>query len=767
MIKKKTLSLFLASSMVFTMATTALADDPVTPDIDGIQVSDVTLDQTAWYMDAVNFALTEGYMTNLDNGFEPDKVADRATIFNALYMVEGSPTVEPSTFVDVEGKWYAAAAAWAEDIGLSNGDGAGNFLGDNNATRAEIATILYRFAEYKGIVVPTGDLSTFEDTASLPEWAIEGMTACVALGVINGTLNTNPVTGEERIYLSPNTNTTRAELATLLMNFDTSVGALGAETIMVTNGDREIPTVVKMPTNTDGVPVPAVVMIHGHGGSKSENGGFESIATELAMAGYATIRLDFAGCGESTASFQENYISNMVSDVEAALGYLGANFNIDTDRIGVLGYSMGGRIAMEFLTDDDNPFAAAILLAGSVDDGEVSSVGIMGGQESYDAFYAEAEENGFAAVPWFGNTLEVSLEWFDEMNDSEPLKNADDYEGPVLIIAGEADTTVPMSVAEEAMEALPQHESLIIPEADHGYGFYSDQPEVTRILEEGIVSFIKKELPPAYTISTVSLSVEGTEDFAAHEVPGILTLPTADDYSDVPAVVMLHGTGSNKNEAGNGYDMAAMALAEAGIASLRIDFMGNGDSTASYVDYSYTSANADAFAAAEYLAEMGIDDIGIMGWSQGGTNALVAAATYPEVFDAVLTWAGATDLKNALRYTEGFEEAYAMAVEDGSYTITFDWRSDLEVGPKWFEDVLATDIIAVTETIEAPLLAINGELDTVVLPEEAEKIADAAQDGDEIILDDADHTFNIFTGDFTAINELLTITTEFFSDNLK
>ena len=70
-----------------------------------------------------------------------------------------------------------------------------------------------------------------------------------------------------------------------------------------------------------------------------------------------------------------------------------------------------------------------------------------------------------------------------------------------------------------------------------------------------------------------------------------LTLPvSASKDAKVPGVVMLHGTGSNRDEAGMGYALAAPRMAADGIATLRIDFMGNGDSTASYRDYNYTSA---------------------------------------------------------------------------------------------------------------------------------------------------------------------------------
>lgn len=277
------------------------------------------------------------------------------------------------------------------------------------------------------------------------------------------------------------------------------------------------------------------------------------------------------------------------------------------------------------------------------------------------------------------------------------------------------------------------------------------------------------KLTPPYEATTVAIAVPAADGVPAHTVPGILTVPTGEGA--YPAVVMLHGTGSNKNEAGGGYDLAAPAMAKAGIATLRIDFMGSGDSTADYKDYSYTSANIDAKAAADYLAELDRVDGGklaVMGWSQGGTNALLAAAEYPETFQAVITWSGAVHLDDStgLFGDKTFAQAKAIADKDGSYEMTFDWRDSLQVGQKWFADVAATDVLAETAKIAAPVLAINGDQDTTVTPDNAAAIAKAAQNGSAWMVEGADHTYNVFTGDDTAIRETINVGIGFLQETL-
>ncbi|SBW10402.1 conserved exported hypothetical protein [uncultured Eubacteriales bacterium] len=276
-------------------------------------------------------------------------------------------------------------------------------------------------------------------------------------------------------------------------------------------------------------------------------------------------------------------------------------------------------------------------------------------------------------------------------------------------------------------------------------------------------------MEPTYSETAVSIEVPAQSGVPAHTVVGTLTLPTAaSKNAQVPGVVMLHGTGSNKDEAGGGYAMAAPAMAAAGIATLRIDFMGNGDSTADYVNYSYTSANIDAKAAADYLAKLDVvnaDELGVMGWSQGGTNALLAAAKYPDTFKVVVTWAGALELTGSgLFGDKTFDEAYAQAKEKGYYEMTFDWREPLHLGTKWFEDVAGTDVLAQVAKIDGRVLAIAGDQDTVVPIDNAISIKNAAKDGSAWIEDGADHTLNVFTGDYTAITSVISQTALFVLD---
>jgi dienelactone hydrolase len=263
------------------------------------------------------------------------------------------------------------------------------------------------------------------------------------------------------------------------------------------------------------------------------------------------------------------------------------------------------------------------------------------------------------------------------------------------------------------------------------------------------------------TVVTVT-SADGTA------VPATLCVPAS--ATNAPGVVMLHGTGSARDEAGNGYKTAAPILAaQYGVATIRIDFRGNGDSKADYMSYTFKTAVEDAVAAAKYLGALSnVDEnkIGVMGWSQGGTDALLAAGEHPEIFKCVVTWAGAPDLSDMLSDAD-----YAAAKKDGYFVMKFDWRTDLKVSLQWCEDVKNTDVLKVFQDgYTGPVLAIAGKKDTTVNPEWSNKIVAASSNKASAthFIDGMDHTFNVFSEtDLHSLMNAIQATGTYFQTNLK
>ncbi len=264
--------------------------------------------------------------------------------------------------------------------------------------------------------------------------------------------------------------------------------------VTVMNGARAVPATVVVPDGEG--PFPAVVMNHGHGGGRQEGGGFGKLASALAEAGIMTIRMDFAGTGDSKEPFTEGTLTNMISDSNASLVFMLANFPADPNKLGILGYSMGGRVALTIAQQPNSPYEAVGLLAPSANPGKGLLLFFAGSEAEYERLYAEAStDKGYADyTTQYGQQQQLSKAWFDEVLASSPLDGIGAYTGAMLVVHGDEDTVITPEENQAVVAAYPAASIVTVPEADHGYGFYSDQPEVTKLVQDSFATFFGENL---------------------------------------------------------------------------------------------------------------------------------------------------------------------------------------------------------------------------------------------------------------------------------
>lgn len=167
----------------------------------------------AWYTEAVDYVLHNGVMSGTtESTFAPTGTLSRAMMVQILYNLEGKPEAPACTFTDVaEGAWYADAVAWAAEEGLVTGISDTEFAPAQDMTREQIATILYRYAQYKGQNVKAdGSLDAYTDADQVHSYAVEAMTWANAEGLVTGTTGAT---------LNPRGSATRAQVATMFMRF--------------------------------------------------------------------------------------------------------------------------------------------------------------------------------------------------------------------------------------------------------------------------------------------------------------------------------------------------------------------------------------------------------------------------------------------------------------------------------------------------------------------------------------------------------------------
>lgn len=163
----------------------------------------------AWYAPQVYEAAEKGYMTGVDSThFAPLSNVTRATVVTVLWRMEGSPAPAASSgFSDVAADaWYAKAIAWAKEKGIADGNGKGGFDPDKNVTRQELAVLLTRYDQYKGVALAEGALNLFYDANQISAWAKEGVQHAVGMGWLEGSGG----------KINPNGLASRAQLAVLL-----------------------------------------------------------------------------------------------------------------------------------------------------------------------------------------------------------------------------------------------------------------------------------------------------------------------------------------------------------------------------------------------------------------------------------------------------------------------------------------------------------------------------------------------------------------------
>ena len=167
-----------------------------------------------WYYDSVSKAYHQGWINGTGDGiFEPEGNMTRAMFVTILYRVEGQPqTNNALNFDDVaENAYYTEAVGWASENGIIAGVSDTEFAPEKHITREEMAAVMGRYADYKGINTHNrGDLTVFADANAVSGWAREDMRWAVGTGLISGKGNN---------ILDPLGSTTRAEAAAILQRF--------------------------------------------------------------------------------------------------------------------------------------------------------------------------------------------------------------------------------------------------------------------------------------------------------------------------------------------------------------------------------------------------------------------------------------------------------------------------------------------------------------------------------------------------------------------
>lgn len=154
-----------------------------------------------WYYDDVMYAYDRGLIRGTAyNKFSPKDTFTRGMLLTILARHDGVRTKDSTP-------WYASGCDWAARNGISDGKNP-----EEAVSREEFALILYRYAQYRGSSMLSGnDLSSFTDASAVSDAALPAVQWAVSEAILRG----------DNFYLHPQSGATRAEAAAMLHRFFT------------------------------------------------------------------------------------------------------------------------------------------------------------------------------------------------------------------------------------------------------------------------------------------------------------------------------------------------------------------------------------------------------------------------------------------------------------------------------------------------------------------------------------------------------------------
>ncbi|MDR0862876.1 MAG: S-layer homology domain-containing protein, partial [Oscillospiraceae bacterium] len=190
-------------------------ETPDAPDAPAFPFDDVN--DGHWFYDDVVWAWENGLIKGTDERtFSPDLNTTRGQIVTILYRLSGEPAVSGSSpFADVDsGAYYAAAVAWASENGIANGYTADIFAPEDDLTREQIVTLLWRYAGSPAVNATLEAAPTFHDADEISGYAKAAFAWAISVGIVQG---------DDAGRLNPQTPATRAEVAALFHRYTEKV----------------------------------------------------------------------------------------------------------------------------------------------------------------------------------------------------------------------------------------------------------------------------------------------------------------------------------------------------------------------------------------------------------------------------------------------------------------------------------------------------------------------------------------------------------------
>lgn len=271
----------------------------------------------------------------------------------------------------------------------------------------------------------------------------------------------------------------------------------------------------------------------------------------------------------------------------------------------------------------------------------------------------------------------------------------------------------------------------------------------------------------SFLLVTAQASPTEIEEFEIAVASGVRgTLTTAPGQPAEAVVLLLHGWASQRDEVGDMFKRLASVLTAHGIASLRIDFRGEGERNGHRLTSTFAGRIADAEAALAFLKKRHPDmPMGVVGFSLGGATSLALVGRNPDAVNSLVLWSTSADPAGDLFTNEALKPIIHRALETGE--ATYQTWTDLVLTREHIKGMEGHELFGPLRDYRGALLTIRGTEDYVTNYDR--RILAAANGSPEeiVTIGKADHIFHTLDPSSSHDERAIALTIDWFGQTLK
>ena len=226
---------------------------------------------------------------------------------------------------------------------------------------------------------------------------------------------------------------------------------------------------------------PAVILAHGFGAEKTEQGMFDEIAENLTENGFLVYRFDFSGRGESEGDYSKTSLTKLIKDLRAIVDFVKKQSRVDVDKLALVGMSFGTSVAIGV----NAPEIKSYVLLGSV----ANPYEVLKNLFKQYTFNPEGESFRISSL---GEHLKMGPQFWKDFSNYNFPKIISEIQKPICFIHGEKDSAAPLSEAKIFYQNANEPKKLVvIKNSDHSFDEPNERSEMIKELTAWLKKYLK------------------------------------------------------------------------------------------------------------------------------------------------------------------------------------------------------------------------------------------------------------------------------------